>query len=178
MWHDEQYQRCQLPSQAAPLDARGQAVSWDCQLKRMFGPGHSLKHSICHPSITGKGETAASEHQILLQGQKMWPQPFPLNPPATPWFPDSENMSQSVWQTGENLVCCWCTPALILKPGQKLHFLAFWHRLSRWARADLPSAPWSVMSWLLSCTVISVVWTLRLRACRRCIKLPLRDWLP
>lgn len=175
MWHDEQWQGCQLPSQAAPLDARGQTVSWDCQMKWMFGsPSHSLKRSIWHlslhkqrwnSSISGPNSSVRSENvtPALLPGSSC----NALLSSLGKYVP----ISLARWRKSCLFLLhynvysqAWMAPI----------FLTFWHWLSGWARAGLPSEPRSVTSWLLSCTVISVVWTLRLRPCRGNINLPLR----
>lgn len=144
------------------LGERGKAVSWDCHMKWTFGsPRHSLKCSICHSSwrfscFTGKGETTACQNQILLQGQKMWPQLSFLSLPAMPSF-----QCQKIWTSQifkhENLVWVHCSSYTLA--WMAITCLAFWHQLCRWARAGLPSVPRSVTSWLPSCIVSSVVWT-------------------
>lgn len=175
MWHDEQCQGCQLPSQAAPLDARGQAASWDCQMKWMVGsPGHSLKYIIWHLSLHKQRWNSS------ISGPNSPAGPENVTPPL---FPESScnTLISSLGKYVPVSLANWWKSCLFLvhynfysQAWMATTFLTFWHQLSRWARASLLSVPRSVTSWLLSCMAMSVVWTLRLKPCRRYIKLPLR----
>lgn len=107
-------------------------------------------------AFTGKGETTACQTQILLQGQKVWPQLSYLSLPAMPSFQCQEICPS---QSGKHENPAWVHYSPYTLVWMAIVFLALWHQLCRWARAGLPSVPRSVTSWLPSCIVISAVWT-------------------
>lgn len=70
-------------------------------------------------AFTDKGETAACQNQILLQGQKMWPQLCCLNLPAMPSF-QCQKICPS--QSGEHENLVWVHGSSTLQLGWQLWF--------------------------------------------------------